>query len=485
MATDTGLMGNTDWLEAQTPYDRVEYPTAVFAQTHPERLAVLAQLAGLDPVDPANCRILEIGGGNCMNLIAIAAAYPQCDAHGFDLSSVAIGRGQQTIKAAGLGNVTLTVEDILNAGERYAARSFDYVIAHGVYAWVPPVVREATMNLIGHVLSDRGVAFVSYNTQPGGYLRMIMRDMLQEVIEGTADPREKLEGAVTFLKSYAQAQPGDETVVSALREQAVLMLERPGAVLFHDELGDCFYPQSLRQVVRSAEASGLRHLTDAGRVRHLDGFLTEGDEDVGDPEAHVLRAAQLDDYLAARFFRQTAFVRSEQMPDRRIDPNRIAGMMLSTKLRRLENGRFANGDEVVEFLDAELMEAIACVAEISPQRVPVSKIAQTPKQLRALLELFNRWNINLHLAPAPFVAEPGERPETGRLIRAALAQGDRMICSLDHGLMMIDQPEVRALLMAADGTKTMTELSGLDLGIPGDEIPAALAAAARRALLVR
>lgn len=479
MGTNIGLTGEP------TPYDRVEYPTAVFSQTHPERLAVLARLAGLDPVDPAKSRILEIAGGDCMNLIAVAAAYPQCEAHGFDLSSVAIGRGQQTIAAAGLGNITLAVEDILNARERYAARSFDYVIAHGVYAWVPPEVREATMALIGHALSPRGVAFVSYNALPGGHLRMIMRDMLLEVIEGIDDPTEKLATAWAFLESYAKAQPGDETIVSALREQAESMLERPGAVLFHDELGDCFYPQTLRQVVRSGEAVGLRHLTDAGRIRHLDGFLTEGDEGVDDPEAHVLRAAQLDDYLATRFFRQTVFVRSEQIPDRRIDTSRIAGMMLTTKLRRLEDGRFADGEEIVEILDAKLKEAIAYVAEISPQRVPVSKIAHTPKQLRAVLELFSRWNVNLHLAPAPFAAEPGDRPETGQLIRAALAQGDRMICSLDHGLMAIDQPELRALLVAADGTRTMAELSAFEHGILGDEVPAALAAAARRALLLR
>lgn len=341
------------------------------------------------------------------------------------------------------------------------------------------------MALIGHVLSERGVAFVSYNALPGGHLRLILRGMLLEVIAGIDQPEEKLASARAFLESYAKAQPGDETIVCALREQADSMLERPGAVLFHDELSDSFYPQSLRQVVRSGEAAGLRHLTDAGRVRHLDGFLVEGDEEVDDAEEHVLRVAQLDDYLAIRSFRQTVFVRSEQKPDRRVDARRISGMMLTTKLRQLEDGRFADGEEIVEILDAQLIESIAYVAEISPQRVELSKIAHTPKQLRAILELFNRWHVNLHLAPALFAAEPGDRPETGGLIRAALAQGDRMICSLDHGLMAIDQPELRALLAAADGTRTMAELSEVGHGIPGDEVPAALAAAARRALLLR
>jgi trans-aconitate methyltransferase len=150
-----------------TSYDRVVYPTGVFAQAHPERLAVSAKLHGLDPVDPAKARILEIGGGNSMNLISIASAYPECEAHGVDLSETAIAKGQEFVDAAGLGNVHLAVDDIREAHNRYPAKSFDYVISHGVYAWVEPDVAKALMALVGHVLADRGVAILSYNCMPG------------------------------------------------------------------------------------------------------------------------------------------------------------------------------------------------------------------------------------------------------------------------------------------------------------------------------
>ena len=124
-----------------TAYDRVAYPSAVFEQTHPERLAILARLVGLDPVPPTEARILEVGGGDCLNLLAMADVFPGCEAHGFDLSERAIAQGQSYVDGAGLANATLRVADILDAATIYPAGHFDYVIVHGVYAWVPDHVR--------------------------------------------------------------------------------------------------------------------------------------------------------------------------------------------------------------------------------------------------------------------------------------------------------------------------------------------------------
>lgn len=466
-----------------TPYDRVVYPTAVFAQTHPERLAVLARLAGLEPVHPDASRVLEIGGGNCFNLLSLAAIYPGCDAHGFDLSEVAIARGQEIVAAAGLANVTLAVEDITAAHLRYPAGSFDYVTVHGVYAWVPEPVREATMALIGHVLSERGVAYVSYNCMPGGHIRLIMREMLLDAIGGIADPDEKIAATRDFLEDYAKARDDDDSFAKTLRHHAASMLERPDAVLFHDELGDCYNPQRFLDVAAAAGRHGLRFLTDAGRNLHLDGFLKADAGDVADPEQAVLRATSLDDYASLRFFRQSLFVRGEQRPDRRIDPGRIADLYLSTKLKRRDTGVFALGDDEIDIVHEGLADGLARAAAAYPQRVPLREITQEPALLRVVLQLFAEWYVNLHLDAAPFVDRPGERPETSPLIRGLLAMGDVMVSTLDHGLLKIEQPELRQLLMAADGTRTLAEVAQRDHGIPSGDVEAALTASAGRALL--
>jgi hypothetical protein len=468
-----------------TAYDRVAYPTAVFAQTNPERLAVLAKLAGLDPVDPAHARILDVGGGDCMNLLSFAAIWPGCDAHGFDLSASAIAKGRRYVEASGLANVTLAVEDILCAREQYPARSFDYVIIHGVYAWVPPAVREACLALIEHVLSDRGVGFVSYNCMPGGHVRMIMREMLMQQIGGIGDPLEKVAAAQRILEEFAEKNENDDAIQAGLREHARSMLQRPDAVLFHDELGECYFPQRLKDVVEAAGRHGLRFLTDSGRNRQLDGFLVDLGEVPEDPDAFVVAEAAKDDYLAVRYFRQSLFVRQDAPVERALDLSRIADLTLSTKLKRAEDGSFVEGKTRIEIGDAGVADRLAAACAVSPRRVPVRDIAITQGELRIVMKLFNEWDVNLHPGEAPFASEPGEFPETSPLIRGMMALGDTMICTLDHNLLRIDQPELQRLLLACDGTRSIAELERMDHGIPGDQVRAALAACCDRALLVR
>ncbi|HMP55193.1 MAG TPA: class I SAM-dependent methyltransferase [Novosphingobium sp.] len=466
-----------------TAYDRVAYPTTVFTQTHPERLAVLARLAGLDPVPPARARILEVGGGTCVNLLSLAAIWPGCEAHGFDLSASAIARGQQIAEAAGIANAVLAVDDICEAHRRYEPGSFDYVIVHGVYAWVPDHVREATMRLVAHVLSERGIAFISFNAMPGGHVRLIMREMLLDAIGEISDPAAKITAVRAFLENYARPRPDDEPLATTLRQQAESMLQRPDAVLFHDELGECFRPQRALDVAAAARAQGLVYLTDAGRNRHLDGFLPDGSPVPDDPEGAVLLAASRDDYASLRYFRQSLFVRASQVPDRQIEPRRMADCWISTRLRRGEDGTFSQGGDSIAIADEALADAIARVAAVHPQRVPLAQVASQPDHLRVILQLFAEWYVNLHLDPAPFPAGIGDLPEASPLVRGMLALGEDMVCTLDHTVIRIEQPELRALLIAADGNRSLAGIAAMETGIPPADTAAALSAAAARALM--
>ena len=77
-------------------------PISRTAQTHPDRLATVAILYGLQPPDPFTARVLEIGCGAGGNLIAMAAATPGIRALGFDLAAGPIADGQRAIAEIGL-----------------------------------------------------------------------------------------------------------------------------------------------------------------------------------------------------------------------------------------------------------------------------------------------------------------------------------------------------------------------------------------------
>ena len=46
-------------MELAAGYDSLPYPSKFFLQTHPDRLATLGKLFGMNPQTPEKCRILE------------------------------------------------------------------------------------------------------------------------------------------------------------------------------------------------------------------------------------------------------------------------------------------------------------------------------------------------------------------------------------------------------------------------------------------
>ncbi len=264
----------------------------LFRRTHPERLAVVAALHGLSPPPLETARVLEIGCGEGLNMMALAAAYPQARFEGFDLAESAIARGEALRVAARLGTVVLSVGDILEAKQTIAPQSFDYIVAHGVYAWVPEPVRAGIMELIGHALAPAGVAFVSYNAMPGGYFRLAMRDLLLHAVGDIADPDARIEAARACLQGVAEREVFGSVALELYREMAGEMLDRETSVLFHDELGEVFAPQAVSDVVAAAELAGLHYLGDSEHARILEGFLEEGEDPAGDAERAIVRKAQ-------------------------------------------------------------------------------------------------------------------------------------------------------------------------------------------------
>lgn len=472
---------------ATTLYDEVAYPTAIFNQTQPDRLATIACLAGLTPPPIETARVLEIGAGNGMNLLALAAAWPEAEFVGFDLAPTAVERGRGWIAGCGLGNVRLETLDILDAADTLDG-PFDYIVAHGVYAWVPPAVREATMALIGRLLSPHGVAFVSYNAMPGGHLRHAIRDALlfeTEGLEGAA----QWKAARALLAGLAEPREGSENAPqTAFREAAKRTLDKPWSVLIHDELGGCFYPQSLVEVARAAAAHGLQFLGDADRERMGDAFLPDDVEPEADTTRQLVRLLQERDYRDFRFFRQTLLVRDAVRPSRRLDQQALAGLYASTRCHQTPDGQFKLDANVFEVQDAPLAEALTRLALARPTRLPVAELADSDSRRTALFEMFDAGLIDLHSALPPYVAQPGDRPQTSALVRMMLADELPTICTLDHRLMAVSDFGPRHLLKHLDGTHDRTALAAIaaEAGLETEEaLDRGLATLAREAVLLR
>ena len=108
--------------------------------------------------------------------MAMAAATPGIRAVGVDLAAEPIAEATAAAKEIGLDNVEFHQADVRALTDGRLGE-FDYIVAHGVYGWIPEDARDALLALIGGSLTAAGLAYVSYNAQPGGYFRKMLRDV--------------------------------------------------------------------------------------------------------------------------------------------------------------------------------------------------------------------------------------------------------------------------------------------------------------------
>jgi len=216
-------------------YDAIPYAAVPHPSTHPDRLATVAAFLGMDPPAVGRCRVLEVGCSDGANLIPMALGLPESRFVGCDLSQRALDAGRATIATLGLTNVTLVGEDLAALAPEHG--SFDFIIAHGVYSWVPPHVRDALFALAARRLAPNGVMYVSFNTFPGCRVRQAAWEVLHLHVDRIEDPRARLDAARGLARMIGEGggkaqHDSDEAVRAEFRA----ITQRTDSALFHDDL---------------------------------------------------------------------------------------------------------------------------------------------------------------------------------------------------------------------------------------------------------
>jgi SAM-dependent methyltransferase len=181
-------------------YDDVPYDTEANAEAHPRAMATLARLHGMTPARPSTARVLEIACGNGDHSIVAAAYMPEARFVGFDLARSAIEAG----RAVAPPNVELAVRD-LNERAR-GLGEFDYVIAHGLYSWVPEELRAVALETMRATLAPNGVGFLSMNARPGWELTRALREIGLAASASETEPAKKVAAALARIAEIGDKQ---------------------------------------------------------------------------------------------------------------------------------------------------------------------------------------------------------------------------------------------------------------------------------------
>ena len=245
----------------QERYDQLPFEGATAPATHPSRLAAIAQLAGFKPPDVQSARVLELGCGLGVNLIAMAQHLPGARFVGIDLSPAQIRVGQEIIATLGLTNVELKALDVQEITPSLG--SFQYIVCHGVYSWVPAQVQTQMLRVYAQNLCENGIGHLSFQVHPGNYPWMVMHELLTRRARAAGEAN-ALPAAREMLGILRACLSENQSPLAPLLRGQIDFLEKmPDWFVAHETLAPINTATFFDEFIAQAAAQGLGYLGDA------------------------------------------------------------------------------------------------------------------------------------------------------------------------------------------------------------------------------
>jgi SAM-dependent methyltransferase len=468
-----------------TAYDEVLYPSITYPQTHPGRLATVAFLRGMCPAPIDRCRVLELGCGAAGNLIPMAFHLPNSEFVGLDLAQRPIVSGQSFAAELGLRNITLHSMDLCHARAEQLGH-FDFIIAHGVYSWVPQPIRERILAICREMLNPQGVAYISYNAYPGNHFRDLVRGMMRFHVSGFESPMDKIGQARGLLRFLSESRAQPDYYIEAIRAEFERTVKYADEAFFHDDLSEVNRPFYFYEFIADAKRHGLQFVGEASANElNSEKFTPQAVQRMNELEAadEIVRE-QFKDFLRACGFRQTLLCRAELelAPDLLVERvPQLYAICDAIRVERITSDgacvavfRRARGDEI-ETTHPLVTATFTHLCSQCPRSVSFKKLLETaqavvgqPENLpqadgtmilaKALAKAYRAGSLLLSVFPEQVINWVGDRPAVSELARLQLRHG---ICATDQLHITHKFPDLfaRQLVLFLDGTRDQEMLA--------------------------
>ena len=463
-----------------TTYDLLPYPPLSFPATHPARLAAIGRIFGLNTADPARARVLELGCGSGINLIAQAQLFPEAEFVGIDTSSTQIATGVEAAAAAGTDRVRLICGDVAEIGGDFG--QFDYIVTHGLFSWVPEPVKDAVLRISRDNLRPDGIAYISYNCLPGWRMRGALRDMMLMHTAGINDLPAKVAQGKALIKFLAECCSEGSPYGEFLRQQLQMLANVDDSYVAHEFLAGENDAMYFVDFVKKAAEHRLAYLSDADVSSMVSANLPP-------QAAQTLRSLNFDlfsteqymDFVRNRTFRSTLLCHADREPDRNVEPSRLETLQVGTFIALKDRARggkpavFTNSGGL-ELIVQEPANAIVFekVAALGPDFQPVPRfldeiVAESGAKLpgadaaakrgfaaRTLLQGYLRRMLEFTAGPLLLRAADSPNPEALPLARWQ-AKNQYLVSSGRLDMHNFD-PFIRKLITLCDGTRDRSAL---------------------------
>ena len=461
-------------------YDQLPYPQVSEIHTHPRIISAAAKSLGFTlPADVEKCHVLELGCATGVNIIAMACELPNSQFVGIDYSKEQIAFGNKIIEELGLDNITLKYASITDIDEGFG--SFDYIIAHGVYSWVPSEVKDKIFSVSRDLLSANGIAYISHNCFPNWHLTMVMRDMMKFHARLWDAPIEKVENAVKITELIAAAMQTKPSIYSEMLNMVrTRYINKDKSYIFHEFLEDINEPVLLHQFMENATENKLQFIGDTRFLRLSLNTYPAQVTDILDAYAPTLiEKEQYIDFIYGMNFRRTLLCHkdvalTESDPVEAFKSLSIRNQTVKVHTQTLPSGQQINKytsklDDTMTLDHPVTITAMQNIISSAPQPIGFSELVE--KTLKTINEsniarsvdkntiatTLARWlklaHSNGFVEMTTFTpsisATPGSHPEASRFARYQ-ARSETTVTNLLHEAIELDE-FCRQLLTLLDG----------------------------------
>lgn len=444
-------------------YDALAYRGTADASMHFNRAAAVAQILGFQTPAVPTARVLDVGCATGGHLVPMACQFPHATFLGIDYSPRQIQAATQFAAAAGTTNISFQTRDLrdhANLGQ------FDYIIAHGIYSWVPPDVQQALLQLCREHLSPTGLALVDFNVYPGWRIKQILRDMID------LDPQLDLRQAVHSSRQILDFVADNLFVPASPYGQAVTQLkhwaaQQPEHYLAHEFAAAVNEPVRYTQFTAQLHNAGLQTLGDIQLPTTIPGGPNVAAQldalAAGNPD----KREQLLDFLRGREFRRALVVRSPAAEPQGPRWQNLQALCFTTLAEPQATGpgpmqyRCPDGSG----LRTDSPPLRACMDALCtawprslnfPQLMAAMNAPPQPVG-ELLLQLLTAGILQPHSAPVQVAATLPDRPRANGAARAEAASGAPAVTTLWHHAWAID-PTMRQVIQLLDGSRDLPAL---------------------------
>jgi methyltransferase-like protein/2-polyprenyl-3-methyl-5-hydroxy-6-metoxy-1,4-benzoquinol methylase len=319
-------------MEIAKSYDSMPYPSKFFVQTHPDRLATLANLFGVNAKTPEKCRLLELGCGNGSNLISHAYNLQDARFVGVDISGKHIEQAEEWANSLNLTNIEFHEIDVVEMNTETFGK-FDYITAHGLISWIPDFVRQRVFELFTELLEPNGIGYISYNTYPGAHRRDMVRRMMRFHTADTDDPVKKVQKAISFLSFLTENAAGDEIYKPTLESELHRHFQHETGDIYHDDLAEFYHPYYFQEFAEVLEAHQLQFLAETEfHAMSMQGLSPDTVNFLSGIDNLIEREQYLD-FFRGRSFRQSLICHQDVDIERSIEPDNLDELLIASSLK--------------------------------------------------------------------------------------------------------------------------------------------------------